>query len=144
MSAISEKVRKAIFTKSNVPALVGAGKLTAVHNAKAPEDAVFPFGIFTNQAPSPVEYTFSTRIALESGLWLFKVVTDENASTTKEPQEQAEELLTLWETTLGDTLTLDGNSVAWMARFADMPPFEEQRSDRYIFHRGFILEIGVE
>lgn len=144
MSAISEKVRKAIFTKSNVPALIGAGKLTGIHNAKAPENANFPFGVFSLQAPSPLEYTFGTRIALESGLWLIKVVADEDSSTTKEPQELAEEMLALWETTLGGDLTLAGNTVAWMARFSDIPAFEEQRSDRLIYHRGFLLEIGVE
>lgn len=148
MSAISEKVRKAIFAKSNVAAVVGSGKLTAVYESKAPEGASLPYGIFSRQAPGAPTYGFGTASAptkqLESDLWLFKVLADEDSSTTKEPQELAEDLLEVWKTTLGNTLTLTGGTVRWMVWFADMPPYEEQQGDRYIYHRGFQLRISTE
>lgn len=144
MSVASEKVRKAIFAKSNVSAVVGSGKLTAVYESKAPADAVFPYGIFSRQAPGEVNYTFGTTNVLESDLWLFKVAADEGSSTTKEPQELAEDLLNVWESTLGTELTLSGNEVTWMARFADMPPIEQQQNDRWAYLRGFLMRVGVE
>jgi hypothetical protein len=148
MSAVSEKVRKALYAKSNVSAVVGSGKLTAIYDSKAPEDATLPYGIFQRQAPGTPTYGFGTTAAptkhLESDLWLFKVLADEDSSTTKEPQEFAEDMAETWKTTLGNTLTLSGNTVRWMVWFADMPQLEEQQGDRYIYHRGFQLRIGVE
>ena len=147
MSTNSEKVRKALFAKSNVSAVVGSGKLTAIYESKAPETAVLPYGIFQRQAPGTPTYSFGTSTAptqqLESDLWLFKVLADEDSSTTKEPQEFAEDMSGTWLSTLGNTLTLSGSSVRWMAWFADMPPQQEQVTDRDIYHRGFMLKIEV-
>lgn len=146
MSDISEKIRKAIFAKSNVAALVGSGKLTGIYNGKATKTAVFPFGIFNYSAPGNVEWGFNAPARLyETGLWQFKVVTDSDTiHAGKEPQEFAAEYARLWETTLGHTLTLTGASVIWMARFADIPEYEEQQGDRYIYHRGFQMRITAK
>lgn len=145
MSVISEKVRKAIFLKSNVAALVALGKLTGIFETKAPDQSSLPYGIFQRQGPGPVTYAFGgPTLILEDDLWLFKVLADESSSLTKEPQEFAEDMLAVWSATLGGDLTIDGNTVAWMARFADMPPYEEQQSDRYIYHRGFLMRIKTE
>lgn len=147
MSAISEKVRKAIFAKANVSAVVGSGKLTAIYESKAPEDATLPYGIFQRQGPGPVTYGFGTSTAptthLENDLWLFKVLADEDSSTTKEPQEFASDMADTWKSTLGNTLTLTGATVRWMAWFADMPPYEEQVTDRQVYHRGFLMRIAA-
>lgn len=145
MSATSEKVRKALFAKSNVAAVVGAGKLSAIYESKAPETATFPYGIFSRIGPGPVTYAMGapTKV-LETDLWLFKVLADEDSSATKEPQELAEDLLGVWLTTLGNTLTLTGATIRWMAWFADMPPYEEQQAERYIYHRGFQMKISTE
>lgn len=147
MSANSEKVRKALFAKSNVGALVGSGKLTGIYESKAPESASLPYGIFQRQAPGAPTYGFGTTSAtkhLESDLWLFKVLADEDSSTTKEPQEFAEDMATTWKQTLGTTLTLSGATVRWMEWFADMPPLEQQESDQYVYQRGFQMRIAVE
>lgn len=144
MSASSEKVRKAIFAKSNVPALVGPGLLTKIYESKAANDAVKPYGIFGRHSPGQVTYSFGPKNVNETDLWLFKVIADRETSGSKEPQEIAEDMLNLWETTLGNSLTLSGNTVVWMSRFADMPPFEEKLNDRFIFHRGFLMRIDTE
>lgn len=144
MSAISEKVRKALFAKSNVSDVVGTGKLTGIHEGKAPAKAALPYGLFQRQAPGPVEYTFGVTQVLEDDLWLIKVLADDLSSKTKEPQEFAEDMVTTWLETLGNTLTLAGNTVVWMERYGDMPPLEELKNDRYIYHRGALLRIGVE
>ncbi len=144
MSANSEKVRKALYAKSNVAAVVGTGKLTAIYESKGPEDAVLPYGIFQRQAPGSPVYSFGATQQLETDLWLFKVLADEDSSTTKEPQEFAEDMAALWRSTLGTTLTLSGATIRWMQWAADMPPFEEQQGDRYIYHRGFLLRISTD
>jgi hypothetical protein len=145
MSVASEKVRKAIFAKSNVAPLVGGpGKLTAIYESKAPEDATRPYGIFSRQAPGEVRYNFGVNNALESDLWLFKVIADEDSGTAMEPQELAEDLLNEWESKLGSDLTLAGNTVAWMARFADMPPIEQGKGSGFDYVRGFLMRIGTE
>lgn len=144
MSAISEKVRKAIFLKSNVVAVVGAAKLTAIYEAKAPNEAVLPYGIMQRFSAGEVKYTFGVTLALEDDIWLLKVLADEDSSTTKEPQEFAEDMLAVWLATLGNTLTISGNTVAWLARHADMPPLDEPKNDRFIYHRGALIRVKTE
>jgi hypothetical protein len=144
MSVISEKVRKAIYAKLNVAAVVGSGKATAIYNAKAPESAAFPYVVFNRQGSSPVTYTMGPTLALEDDLWLIKVIADEDSSTSKEPQEIAEDVLNLCESTLGTSLTISGNTVSWLAREYDMPAYEERQGDRYLYHRGFLLRVQAE
>lgn len=147
MSAISEKVRKAIYAKCTPPAstaVIGTGKLTGIYEGKAPNEAVLPYGIFQRFSAGEVKYTFGVTLALEDDIWLLKVLADESSSTTKEPQEFAEDMLATWLTTLGNTLTIAGNTVAWLARHADMPPFEEQKDERFIYHRGALIRVKTE
>ncbi len=135
MSAISEKVRAAIYTKTNVSAVVGSGKLTAIYADKAPATAVFPYGVFNRQASAPVVYTFST-LADETDFWQFRVYS--------EAQSTADSLLTAWLNTLGESLTLTGNTVTWCKRENDLPNTDQQQSDRYIFGRGALIRISAE
>lgn len=136
MSAISEKVRQAIFVKTNVPAVVGTNKLTAIFADRAVPDAVYPYGIFSRQASEPIEYAFQVNQVLESDIWLFK--------TYSEKQAEAESLLTAWINELGHSLTLTGNTVVWCARVQDAPISNEQLSDRFIYGRGALIRIAVE
>lgn len=144
MSVISEKVRKAIFAKTNVSAVVGSGKLTAIYADKAPESAVFPYGVFNRQASEPIEYAFNQTQILESDFWQFRVYADEDSSTTKEPQELAEDLLAQWISTLGTSLTLTGNTVVWLARSNDLPNTDQQQKNRYVYGRGTLVRIATE
>lgn len=144
MSAISEKVRKAIFAKTNVGAVVGASKLTAIYSDKAHEGATFPYGVFNRQGSEPVEYAFNTTQILESDLWQFRVYADEDSSTTKEPQELAEDLLAVWISTLGNSLTLTGNTVVWCARDNDLPNTDTQQANRWVYGRGALVRIAAE
>jgi hypothetical protein len=144
VSVRSELVRKAIFSKSNVGAVVGSGKLTAIYESTAPEGAALPYGIFFRQAPEPIQYAFGQTSILEGDIWTFKVLADEDASTSKEPQQLAEDLLAVWISTLGLTLTLSGATVAWMAPTGDMPPYQERQNNRYIYHRGTMVRIRTE
>lgn len=144
MSAISEKVRKAIFAKTNVGAVVGSGKLSAIYADKAPESAVLPYGVFNRQGSEPVQYAFNVTQILESDLWQFRVYADEDSSTTKEPQELAEDLLAVWISTLGITLTLTGNTVVWCARSVDLVNNDQQQADRFVYGRGTLVNIKAE
>ena len=134
MSAISEKVRTAIYTKTNVSAVVGSGKLSAIYADKAPSNAVLPYGVFNRQASAPVSYTFSGAIAEESDFWQLRVYS--------EAQSTAASLLNTWVSTLGDTLTLSGNTVMWCRRTNDLPNNDQQQTDRYVYGRGALIRIA--
>ncbi len=143
MSTISEKVRKAIFAKSSP--MVAAGRLTAIYHKLAGKKAVRPYGIFARQAPGAVKYNFGLTLAAEDDLWLFTVVTDEDSVPAgKEPEEFGEEMLSLWESTLGNSLTVTGNTVTWLARFSDAPSIEEKKGDRFIYLTRFLMRIVTE
>ena len=144
MSALSEQVRKAIFAKINVAGVVGSGKATAVYESKAPSDADFPYVVFNRQASELNEYTFTFAQTIESDLWQFRAYADEDSSTTKEPQQIAEEILILVTNTLGTTLTLSGNTVMWCAKLSDLPPVDQQLNDRYVYGRGMLYRIASE
>lgn len=144
MSAISEKVRKALFSKTNVSAVVGSGKLTAIYGDKAPENATLPYGVFNRQASEPITYAFNVTQKLESDLWQLRVYADEDSSTTKEPQELAEDLLAVWVSTLGTSLTISGNTVVWCARVNDLPNNDQQQNNRFIYGRGTLIRIATQ
>ena len=136
MSVISEKVRAAIYTKTNVSAVVGSGKLSGIYEGKAPAGAALPYGVFNRQASAPVQYTFGGTIADETDFWQFRVYA--------EAQSTAESLLNAWVSTLGGSLTLTGNTVTWCKREQDLPATDQQQSDRYVFGRGALIRISSE
>ncbi len=151
MSAISEKVRVALYSKLNVSGVYtltgtvssGVGK---IFESLAPDDIALPYVIFQRQAPGEVVYSMGTAALtptqqLETDLWLIKAVVDEDSDTTKEPQKLAEDILAACVTALGSSMSLSGNTVVWYSRFADMPPYQEILNDRMIYHRGFLLKI---
>lgn len=146
MSAYSERVRKALFGKLNVSGVLssGTGQATAVYNAKAPENAAFPFLIFQEQAASPVDYSFRQGIVDETSFWVVQGFADKNSSSSKSPQEVAETIAQNALTALGTTMTLSGGgTVTWMGRMQDTPPIESQQGDRYVYQRGFLLRVSV-
>lgn len=141
MSSISEKVRKALFAKLNVSAVVGTGKATGVYCPTAPEDATFPYIVFSRAAPGKVKRPVLGNQILEDDLWQIKCVADEDASTTKEPVELCQDILALADTAIGEALTLMGNTVEYCKRDFDIPGYTELANGRYIFHEGFNLRV---
>jgi hypothetical protein len=141
MSAISEKVRKALYAKLNVSGVTSIA--SGVYESQAPADASFPYVIFQRQAPGEVVRSFSGLLQLEQDLWLIKAVADASSTrdNTQSPQETAEEIVIACETAIGASLTLSGNTVVWCQRFADMPPYQQDETDDRIFHRGFLLRV---
>lgn len=147
MSAISEKVRTALYGKLNVSGVrnlvgdvtTGYGK---IFESEAPADTAFPYLVFSRQAPGEAVYSFgSPTLQLETDIWLIKALTDKDSSTTQSPQTLGQAILTAAETAIGNSLTLSGNTAVWVARVADMPPYQERLGDRLIYHRGFLLRV---
>lgn len=141
MSALSEKVRVALYSAmnvSNVTSLATGG----IHHLLAPETATMPYVIFNRQAADPVVRAFKDALIAESDVWLIKAISDENSSTTKEPQQLNEEILNAVETAIGNSLTLSGGSEVWsVEREQDIPEYMEVRVDRAIYYNGFLLRI---
>ena len=143
MSVLSEKVRTALYAKLNVSGVTTLAP-GGVHHMLAPEGTERPYVVFNRQGSAPVVRAFCNKLIAEDDVWLIKAVTDEDCSTTKEPQELAFDILNAAETALGDSLTLSGGSETWMVeRVSDIPEFFETVNDRAIFHAGFILRVVV-
>lgn len=145
MSAISEKVRVALYAKLNVSGVTTLAT-GGVHESVAPDDVSLPYVIFARQGSSPITYSMgstSPTQQLESDLWLIKAVTDEDSATSKSGQGLGEEILAACITALGTSLTLSGNTAVWYARFSDMPSYQEMVNDRWIYHRGMLWQIAV-
>src|SRR5213592_2555575 len=137
MSAISEKVRAALYAKLNVSGVTSLA--TGVYDSLAPDDAVLPYVIFQRQGPKPIVYGFGSAqptLELEDDLWLIKAVTDEDSDTAKAPQKLAEDILAACITALGTSATISGGTISAYYRFSDIPGYQEQLGDRQIFHRG--------
>lgn len=141
MSSLSEKVRFALFAKMNVSGVTSLAT-GGVHHLVAPDTVTTPYVVFNRQAADPVVRAFQYHPIAESDLWLIKAVSDEDSSTTKEPQQLNEEILNAIETAIGNSLTLDGGSEVWsIEREQDIPEFIETKSDRAIYHNGFLLRV---
>lgn len=141
MSVLSEKVRFALFDVLNVPDVTDLAT-GGVHHLVAPKGTPRPYLVFSRQAPGVLTYAFSnTRIA-ENDLWLIKAISDEDSSSTKEPQQLNEEILAMAESKIGHTLTLTGGSVTWnVERELDIPEFVEMMNDRELYTNGFLLRV---
>jgi hypothetical protein len=141
MSQLSEKVRVALFTKMNVSSVTNLAT-GGVHHILAPEIVNMPYVVFNRQAADPVVRAFKQTLIAESDLWLIKAISDENSSTTKEPQQLNEDILNAVETAIGNSLTLAGGSEVWsVERVQDIPEFMEVRGDRAIYYNGFLLRV---
>lgn len=143
MSDISEEVRVGLFAKLNVAGVTSIAT-GGVHSDQAPATAEMPYVIFNRQAPGNVNYTFGPTLRYEDDLWLIKAITDLEKAPPLAPQKQAENILAACLTALGSTLTLASKTVIWLARLADIPPYQEVLTDRVIFHRGFLLRVAAE
>lgn len=140
MSALSEKIRIALFNKLNVSGVTSLA-VGGVHHLVAPENAAKPFVVFQRQATNDVVRSFSNSLIAEDDLWVIKVVSDEDSSTTKEPQQLNGEILQACETAIGSSLSITGGVVWDVVRLRDIPEFYEVASDRMIYHSGFVLRI---
>lgn len=141
MSVLSEKVRVALYAKLNVSGVTSLAT-GGVYHLLAPESATKPYVTFNRQAAAPVVRAFENNLIAEEDLWTIKAVADEDSSTTKEPQQLAEEILAAAENAIGSSLSLAGGSETWgIERFADIPEYTETLNDRLIYHHGFILRV---
>lgn len=143
MSAISEKVRTAIFAKMNVSSVVGINKATAIYYGIAPVEAVYPFIVF-NRVAGNVDRTFQETLIGERDRWFIKCLSDREASSTKSPQELNETILGLAETAIGNSLTITFGTVHRCVRVADIPELLENINDRQVWTNGFQLEVYAE
>lgn len=151
MSAISEKVREALYAKMNVSSVTTLAT-GGIHYQLAPEHATttgtetaaaetdYPFIVF-RRYPAQVHYALGNNLVGERDEWLIKALVDEDSSATLEPPALAEDILTAVETAIGTTLTLTGNTARRVRRVREMPDYVEQLSDRQVWHHGFFLEV---
>lgn len=153
MSALSEKVRPALFTAMNVTDVLSLA-IGGVHYQVAPtqistEDGVgnetvsdieYPFVVF-RRYPADVHYALANNNVGERDEWLIKALVDEDSSADKEPPELAEDILTACETAIGTALTITGGTVSRVRRTREMPDYIEQLNDRQVWHHGFFLEV---
>jgi hypothetical protein len=145
MSAISEKVRTALFGKLNVSTVLssGTGYATAIYYKVAESDAVLPYVVYDRVAPGPVKFVlFGPEQVLEDDLWQVTAYTDRQTTPNgMEPIQLGQTILTACETAIGDDLTLTGSTVQFCKRVSDIPGGRELVNDRHIFREGFNLRV---
>lgn len=143
MSALSEQVKIALYAKLNVSSVTDLAS-GGVHSPNPPAESDLPYVVFERQAPGAVNYAFNYTNILEDDLWMIKAITDPDSSQTLSPRALGEDILEQCRTAIGNALTISGGTVHWVARFADIPPFTEDLSDRKLYHQGFLLRVGSE
>lgn len=141
MSQLSEKVRVALYGKmnvTNVTTLATGG----IHHLIAPENATRPLIVFNRQSANDTVRAFCQSLIAENDIWLIKAVSDEDSSTTKEPQQLNADILAAVETAIGNSLTLTGGSEVWsIERVSDIPEYIDYQSDRAVYYSGFLLRV---
>lgn len=141
MSQLSEKVRVALYGKMNVSGVTTLAT-GGVHHIIAPENINKPYVVFNRQSAGDVVRAFCQTLIAENDLWLIKAISDEDASTTKEPQQLNADILNAVETAIGTSLTLSGGSEVWsVERVSDIPEYIDYRGDRAIYYSGFLLRV---
>ncbi len=139
MSAISEKVRLALYSKMNVSGVTSLAT-GGIHHKIAPESANYPFIVFQRVSGIP-SYTFGLTLAIEDDVWMVKALADEDSSTTKSPQALCEDILTAVRTALGTSLTITPYTNRGLWVDSDMPEIVERLGDREIHQHGIFLRI---
>ena len=142
MSAISEKVRTALYAKLNVSGVTTLAT-GGIHFMHAKDGTALPYVVFS-RIPAAVDYAFGETLIGERDLWLIKAVCDKESSTTLSPPSLAEDILTACETAIGTSLTLSGNTSQRVKRNGEIPNFIELSGDRAIYHHGFYLDVYVD
>jgi len=142
MSAISEKIRTALYAAlnvSNVTTLATGG----IHFMTVKDGTAMPYLVLT-RIPAEVDYALANNLIGERDLWLIKAVVDKDSSTTLSPPSLAEDILTAAETAIGTTLSISGNTTQRVRRTGEIPNFIEQAGDRAIYHHGFYLDVYTD
>jgi hypothetical protein len=142
VSAISEKVRTALFAKMNVTAVTSLAT-GGVHFVQAKEGTAIPYVVFT-RLPVDVHYALANNLVGERDVWLIKALADKDSHSLKSAPSLAEDILTAIETAIGTTLTLTGNTVRRVRRVREIPNYTEKVTDRIIYHHGFHLEVFTD
>ena len=124
----------AFYTKTNVSAVVGSGKLSGIFEGKAPVGQAYPFGVFNLQAAEPVVYAFQVNPLLEVFYLQMRVYSE---------HKDAESLLDTWIATLGTSLTVSGYTVEWLAKQNRLPPIDQLIDGRYIYGRGSLITVQM-
>ena len=140
MSAISEKIRVALYAKLNVSGVTSLAT-GGVFYHHAPNNSTTPYLVFDRVAPGKVKRPVLGNQILEDDLWQIKAVVGEGDSTTKEPVELAQDILEAADTAINETLTVSGNTVEYCKRDFDIPGYKELVNDRWIYHEGFNLRV---
>ena len=130
----------AFYSKTNVSAVVDtadATKLYGIYDGKAISGIPVGrmWGIYNLQGAEKLQYAFNSTRILEV-LYIQLRVYAENA-------KNAENLLATWISTLGNTLTVTGFTVEWIAEDNRLPPIDQLISDRYVFGRGTLIKVGM-
>jgi hypothetical protein len=143
MSAISEKLRVALYSKLTAAGVTSAGSTGAYYH-RVPEFAVLPYIVFSRVAPGIINRTTFGSQIIEDDLWQISVFADEDSSTTKEPTQIAQEILLAAETSINTGITLTGATVKYVAKQSDIPSLSELSNGRWIYQEGFNLRTQTE
>jgi hypothetical protein len=143
MSAISEKIRVALYGKLTAASVTAAGS-TGAHYHRVPEGSVLPYIVFSRVAPGIINRnTFGSQI-IEDDLWQISAFADEDSDNDREPTQIIWDILNAAETSLNTGLTITGNTVKYAAKQSDIPSLSELSNGRWIYQEGFNYRTQAE
>lgn len=138
-------VRRAIYGKlagdttlNNLLASPPSGWTKSIFYSHAPDSAHYPFVIFNRQSGLPT-YAHTTKPALETDVWLVKVV---DANTTADPAEAASTRLNALLTD-GSVSISGGDTVLWLRRQSDID-YQEVEDGQTFIHSGSLYRLVYE
>ena len=143
MSAISEKLRVALYNKLTAAGVTSAGSTGAYYH-RVPEGATLPYIVFSRVAPGIIRRTTFGSQIIEDDLWQISAFADEDSDNDREPQQVAWDILNAAETSLNTGITITGNTVKYAAKQSDIPSLSELANGRWIYQEGFNLRVQTE
>ncbi len=138
-------IRRALYGKlsadgtlNNLLAAPPPGYSKSIFHGYAPDEATYPFVVFSKQAGTPT-YANASKPAYETDVWLIKAV-DQN--TTADPAEAVSARLN---SLLGDaSLSIaGGDAVMWLRRQSDIDYREVTEGESFV-HSGSLYRLVYE
>jgi hypothetical protein len=138
---VSTPVRRGIYGKlagdttlNNLLGTPGAGYSKAIYHGQAPDDAAYPFVVFTKQSGVPTE-AFTAPSVMENDIWLVKAV-DRSRSADVAESVQARLAVLLNDA----SLSISGGTLLFLRRQSDVEYPEVTEGVQY-HHAGSLYRL---
>lgn len=139
MSALTEQIRDALYTKLNVSGVtnlatdgVWFGESEALSDYKT---------LIFEDVSNLYDYAFGFTETHQDSIWNLKAFVDKDSDNSKSPIELGEDIITAAKTAVGQSLTLSGGTCLGVMVTNDLPKLKQPLSDRTVWMVGCQMRI---